>query len=271
MHDASDSRHPISNRLLAVLPPDEFALIQPHLKEVSYEPGTMLARAGDELRTCFFPNNGMVSLLCVTEQGRSVEAGFAGFEGMIGVSVILGKNEIPYDALVQANTNGFAVNAKVVLELFSRGRVFHDATLRFAYVILKQMSQTCVCNHFHTIESRLCRWLTIMCERSNNRHLKVTQEFLAHMLGVQRTSIGMIANSIQRTGAIRYARGRVEIIDLESIRASACDCYRIVREEQEKYVAESYSLAMSDIRQTNGWDVRDTDFVSPRELNSELK
>jgi CRP-like cAMP-binding protein len=250
MHDASDSRHPISNRLLAVLPPDEFAFIQPHLKAASYEPGVMLARAGDTLRSCFFPNMGMVSLLCVTEQGRSVETGYAGFEGMIGVSVILGKNEMPYDALVQANTDGFAVDAKVVLELFSRGGVFHDATLRFAYVILKQMAQTCVCNHFHTIESRLCRWLAIMCERSNNRHLKLTQEFLAHMLGVQRTSIGMIANSIQKTGAIRYARGRVEIIDLERIRASACDCYRIVREEQEKYLADEKFAPMSDIRQT---------------------
>jgi CRP-like cAMP-binding protein len=268
MHDANDSRHPISNRLLAVLPPAEFAFIQPHLKEVTYEPGTMLARAGDRLRTCFFPNSGMVSLLCVTEQGRSVEAGFAGFEGMIGVSVILGKNEIPYDALVQASTNGFTVDARVVLDLFNRGGVFHDATLRFAYVILKQMSQTCVCNHYHTIESRLCRWLTVMCERSNNRHLKVTQEFLAHMLGVQRTSIGMIANSIQRTGAIRYARGRVEIIDLEHMRSSACDCYRIIRDEQEKYLEDNNFAYMSDIRQTNGRDMRDTEFVSPQELSS---
>ena len=250
MHDASDSRHLISNRLLAVLPPAEFAIIQPRLTEVSYAPGTMLARAGDTLRTCFFPNKGMVSLLCVTEQGRSVEAGFAGFEGMIGVSVVLGKNEMPYDALVQADTSGFIVDANVVLDLFNRGGVFHDATLRFAYVILRQMSQTCVCNHFHTIESRLCRWLTVMCERSNDRHLKLTQEFLAHMLGVQRTSIGMIANSIQRTGAIRYARGKIEIIDLERIRASACDCYRIVREAQEKYLADDRFEPMSDVRQT---------------------
>jgi CRP-like cAMP-binding protein len=250
MHDATDLRHPISNRLLAVLPPAEFAIIQPHLTAVSYDPGTMLARAGDMLRTCFFPNKGMVSLLCVTEQGRSVEAGFAGFEGMIGVSVVLGKNEMPYDALVQAETNGYIVDANVVLNLFNRGGVFHDATLRFAYVILRQMSQTCVCNHFHTIESRLCRWLTVMCERSNDRHLKLTQEFLAHMLGVQRTSIGMIANSIQRTGAIRYARGKIEIIDLERIRASACDCYRIVREEQEKYLADDKFEPMSDVRQT---------------------
>lgn len=250
MHDATDSRHPIHNRLLSVLPPAEFSIIQPHLDEASFEAGETLARTGDVLRTCFFPNSGMVSLLCVTEQGRSVEAGFAGFEGMVGVPVLLGKNEMPYDALVQAATIGFTVDARIVLDLFSRGTVFHDAALRFAYVVLKQMSQTCVCNHFHTIEARLCRWLTVMCERSGNRHLKVTQEFLAHMLGVQRTSIGSIANSLQRSGAIRYARGRVEIIDPERLRASACDCYRIVKDEYEKFLADDNFSAMSSSRQT---------------------
>jgi CRP-like cAMP-binding protein len=250
MHDASVARHPINNRLLSILPPSEFSALRPYLNEVSYEPGTTIARAGDSVRECFFPNSGMVSLLCVTEQGRSVETGFAGFEGMIGVPVLLGKNEMPYDALVQAPTSGFTTNATAVLSLFNRGGVFHDAALRFAYVILKQMSQTCVCNHFHTIEARLCRWLTIMCERANNRHLKLTQEFLAHMLGVQRTSIGMIANNLQRTGAIRYSRGRIEIIDLERVRASACDCYRIVKEEYENFLVDDKFPTMSDVRQT---------------------
>jgi CRP-like cAMP-binding protein len=250
MHDASDTRHPIHNRLLRVLPPAEFAVIQPHLEEVSFEPGVMLARAGDSIRTCFFPNSGMVSLLCTTEDGRSIEAGFTGFEGMISVAALLGKNEMPYDALVQAPTTGFTAPANVVLDLFNRGGIFHDVALRFAYVILKQMSQTCICNHFHTIEARLCRWLTVMCERSDNRHLKVTQEFLAHMLGVQRTSIGLVANSLQRTGAIRYARGKVEIIDLDRLRASACSCYRIVRDANEEFVADEIFSSMSDVRQT---------------------
>jgi hypothetical protein len=110
-----------------------------------------------------------------------------------------------------------------------------------------------------------------MCERSNNRHLKLTQEFLAHMLGVQRTSIGMIANSIQKTGAIRYARGRVEIIDLERIRAAACDCYRIVRDEQETYLADSNFAPMSDIRQTSARYIRDTEFVSSPDVRSETQ
>ena len=151
MHDANDVRHPIRNRLLSILPPAEFAVIRPHLELTEFEPTTLLARAGDVLHTCYFPNSGMVSLLCVTEEGRSVEAGFTGYEGMVGLSVILGNKEIPYDALVQAPTTGFAVKSSVVLDLFNKRRVFHDAVLRFAYIVLKQMSQTCVCNHFHTI------------------------------------------------------------------------------------------------------------------------
>lgn len=250
MHDASDVRHPIHNRILSLLPPAEFAVVQPYLTGVIYEPATMLARAGDTIRTCFFPNSGMVSLLCVTEQGRSIEAGYIGFEGMVGLSVILGKNEMEYDALVQAPTDGFMVDATIVRELFNRHAVFHDVILRFSYVVLKQMAQTCVCNHFHTIEARLCRWLTVMCERSGNRRLRVTQEFLAHMLGVQRTSIGFIASELQRSGCIRYARGRVEILDLDRLRASACDCYRIIKDECELFLEDHRFSSMSDIRQT---------------------
>ena len=251
MHDGNHDRHPIHNRLLAVLPKAELALIRPHAKLAEFAPATLLARAGDRVHTCYFPNGGMVSLLCVTEQGRSVEAGFTGFEGMIGLSVLFGNKEMPYDALVQAPTSGFALDAAVVNKLFKRSSVFHDAVLRFAYVVLKQMSQTCVCNHFHTIEARLCRWLTVMCERSNNRHLRLTQEFLAHMLGVQRTSIGPIAHALQTTGAIKYARGRVEIIDLDRVRSLACDCYKVVAEEYRQLLAEPGYQPMSDSRQTS--------------------
>lgn len=250
MHDAKDDRHPIHNRLLSVLPRSEFAFVKPHLELVEFEPTTMLARAGERVHTCFFPNTGMVSLLCVTEQGRSVEAGYTGYEGMVGLSVLFGNKEMPYDALVQAPTSGFAVKSSVVLQLFKRGDVFHDSVLRFAYIVLKQMSQTCVCNHYHTIEARLCRWLTVMCERSGNRQVRVTQEFLAHMLGVQRTSIGLIANSLQKSGSIRYARGRVDIIDLDRLRASACDCYRIVQDEYRRFLHDDKLQPMSDIRQT---------------------
>jgi CRP-like cAMP-binding protein len=236
MLDTSNSRLPLQNRLLSVLPAEEANFLKSYLEPVALTPGTILYQAGDAIGHAYFPNGGMVSLLSITEQGHTVEVGYTGFEGMVGVPLLLGKNEMPYQALVQVGAEGFRVEAKIVLQLFDRGGAFHDAVLRYVYVILKQISQTCVCNHFHTIEARLCRWLTVMCERSGNRHLTLTQEFLAHMLGVQRTSVGLIAHSLQQKGIISYRRGRVEIVDFERLRQCACECFFIVRDEHEKFL-----------------------------------
>jgi CRP-like cAMP-binding protein len=236
MLDTSNSRLPLRNRLLSILPDEETNFLKSFLEPVTLTPGAILYQAGDAIRHAYFPNGGMVSLLSLTEQGHTVEVGYTGFEGMVGVPLLLGRNEMPYQALVQVGAEGFRVEAKIILQLFNGGGAFHDTVLRYIYVILKQISQTCVCNHFHTIEARLCRWLTVMCERSGDRHLTLTQEFLAHMLGVQRTSVGMIAHSLQQKGIISYRRGRVEIIDFERLRQCACECFFIVRDEHEKFL-----------------------------------
>ena len=243
-------RRLVKNRLLSALPTAEFDIIEPHLRATTFETGTLIARAGDGLKNCYFPNNGMISLLCVTSQGGSVEAGYTGFEGMVGLPTLFGKNEMPYEALVQAPTDCLVADSAVVLDLFNRHGVFHAAALRFYYVILKQMSQTCVCNHFHRIEARLCRWLSVMSERSGNTHLSLTQEFIAHMLGVQRTSIGPIASSLQAAGVIRYRRGRVEILDIERLKRSACECFYIVKNEYKEFLDEINFQPMSGNRQT---------------------
>lgn len=242
MHDAPPSSA-IANHLLAKLPPAEFACLQPYLEHVSFPTGHFVALTGDALKKCYFPNTGMISLLAETQHGYAVEAGFTGVEGMIGTTVMLGKNTMPYQALVQAPSEGFIADTSKVLELFRQGRVFQSAVLRYAYVIVRQTTQTAVCNHFHTIHARMSRWLTVMCERSGNRNLRLTQEFLAHMLGVQRTSIGPIATAMQNEGIIAYRRGNVEIIDFDRLQAEACECYRIIK-------AELADLAMSGSRQT---------------------
>lgn len=251
MLDASHKLHThVHNRLLSVLPTDELRVLEPHFEQASLARGVLLAQAGDPVTRCYFPGNGMISLLSVTEQGQTVEVGYTGHEGMVGLPITLGQNEMPYQALVQASTDVLVVDARYVRQLFEKHGVFHDIVLRYTSVIIRQIAQTCVCNHFHTIEARLCRWLTVMCERSNNNHLVLTQEFLAHMLGVQRTSIGLIANALQKNGIIRYTRGKVEILDARRLRASACECYVIVRDEYEKFLSENKFSAMSGSRQT---------------------
>jgi CRP-like cAMP-binding protein len=230
MNDIS-SRLLTGNRLLASLPPAEFALLRPHLEETSLKVGTIIANPADEIRACYFPTKGMISLLSVTEQGQTVEVAYTGREGMAGIGIALGSSEVLYQMLVQADMNCIVADPAAVGHLFENGPVFRKLLLRYAHALLKQMSQTCLCNHFHTVEARMCRWLTVMCERSGYHRLSLTQEFLSHMLGVQRTSIGLIASTMQTKGIIRYSRGRLEVVDLDRLRAAACECYRIVNAE----------------------------------------
>ena len=219
-----------SNRLLSALPHDELDILRPHLRPVSFKPGETVAEQGDIVTQCYFPTKGMVSLLAVTEQGLTVEVAYTGREGMVGLSAALGPKETLYQWMAQAETECLAADARLIFELFNRKNDFHDRLLEYLYALLKQLSQTCVCNHFHTIEERLSRWLTVMSERSEKNRLALTHEFLAHMLGVQRTSIGLVANAMQSAGIIRYSRGIVEIKDHERLKDSACECYTIVND-----------------------------------------
>jgi CRP-like cAMP-binding protein len=232
MNDVSS--HPFTgNRLLAALPEAELAKLRPHLVPMSLKIGTILVNNGDEITHCYFPTKGMISLLSVTERGETIEVAYTGREGMAGLAAVLNGDEALYQMLVQAATDCYVVEARVISQLFQSEPAFRKLLLRYVYALLKQMSQTCVCNHFHTIEQRLCRWLTVMCERSENRRLVLTQEFLSHMLGVQRTSIGLVANTMQAKGIIRYSRGKVDVIDLDSLRQNACECYHIVNAEYD--------------------------------------
>lgn len=246
MFDTSDVRHSLRNRLLLSLPAGEIDFLKPHLEPVKLSTGDIVFQAGDTISHIYFPQNGIISLLSVTEQGQAVEVGYTGYEGLVGISLLFERNEMPYQALTQAPTEALRVESKIVINLFKQQGAFHDIVLRYFYVILKQIAQTCICNHFHKIEARMCRWLTVMCERSGDKNLVLTQEFLAHILGVQRTSIGMIAAALQTSGVIRYSRGRMEILDFEKLKKFACECYEIVKEEQRKFTGDKKNSAMSD-------------------------
>lgn len=247
MHDTVNFHLSVRNKLLSVLPDDEMNFLAPHFEHIVLSPGQLIYQAGDSISGIYFPNGGMISLLSVTEQGQTVEVGFTGYEGLIGTPVLLGQNEMPYQALTQAEADCLRVDAQTALKLFKRGGVFHNIVLRYVAVILKQLSQTCICNNFHRIEARLCRWLTVMCERSGNTRLRLTQEFLANMLGVQRTSIGLIANALQEKGIIKYRRGKIEIINFDLLKNSACECFSIIKDEQEKFIEDENFLTMSDM------------------------
>lgn len=265
MHDVSTAPSQIANRLLAILPPEEFAFLQSHLELVAFPNGHFVALAGDSLKKVYFPNSGMISLLAETHNGAAVEVGFTGVEGMVGTPLLFGKNAMPYQALVQSPSEGYVADIARVRQLFAMNGLFHDAVLRYAYLIIRQITQSAVCNHFHTIEARLCRWLTVMCERSGRTDLRLTHEFLAHMLGVQRTSVSSIAVELQRSGIINYRRGHIEIVDFDRLRASACECYRIMAAEYaELHPPMLKARTVSSARQTAPLQLRQTGISGQR-------
>lgn len=226
----------VSNKILQILPKEEFERIQPHLKACSFKLGQIIYQEGDAINNVYFPKFGMISLLSMTQNGNTVEVAYTSEEGLVGLPIILGRNEMPYQAMAQSKVECLYVEAEMMVKLFGELKVFHDVVLRYAFALMKQLSQTGVCNHFHTIETRLCRWLLIMRQNSKSDIMQLTQEFLSHMLGVQRTSIGFVAGALQTAGIIRYSRGKLEILDVNRLEDCVCECYHIVEEEYDKYL-----------------------------------
>ena len=224
------------NFLLNSLQTAEFSQLEPFIKPLQLKPGDVFADHCDPLRYAFFPESGMLCLMSSTEDGQSCEMGYIGFEGMVGLPVIIGRNEMPYTVLVRVESEGHRVDIAAVRKLFSQHTGFHDKALRFANVLLKQTAQTALCNRFHTVEQRLARWLSIMAARSPDKHLQLTQELLAQMLGTQRTTIVAISSQLQARKIIAYRRGKIEILNVNALKNAACECLTVVAREYRSLV-----------------------------------
>lgn len=224
-----------ANCLLSALPEDEYSRLAPSLKLASLAKGTVLYHAGDTVRDCFFPQNGVMSLLSTTEAGETVEISMVGNEGIIGIPAILQAAVTPYEIMVQIESNAMRINAEILKKEFYCGGMLHSLLLKYIHALLCQISQSAVCNRFHTVEQRLCRWLLISRDRAHSDELPLTQEFMAHMLGIPRTNVTMIAGNLQREGLITYKRGLITITDGKGLEQASCECYRMVKKEFDSF------------------------------------
>lgn len=218
------------NGLLSALPRAEYERLSPHLELVRLTPGKILATPGDIIRHAYFPKGGMISLLSVTEDGRTVEVAMVGSEGMTGTPVILRSREAPYQVMVQLGGNALRIRAEALGEEFNRGGMLQDLLLRYAHALLVQVVQAAACNRFHTVEERFCRWLLAGRDHVKTDTIQLTHEFISQMLGVPRTSVSMVAAEFRKEGLIEYGRGRITIVNREALAAASCECYRRVRE-----------------------------------------
>ncbi|MGH9940911.1 MAG: Crp/Fnr family transcriptional regulator [Pyrinomonadaceae bacterium] len=237
MSSRQDARFPAGNQLLDSLPPSEYGRLRLSLEPVRLPKGRVLFEVGDQVGHAYFITSGMVSLLAATGDGATVQIAMVGNEGLVGVPAVLRVNLMPYRSVVQLPATATRIRVAALDAEFARCGRLQDSLLRYLHALITQISQSAVCNRYHTIEQRLCRWLLISGDRVRSDTIHLTQESLSHMLGVQRSGVTAVAGALQRAGLIRYGRGRIQLIDRRGMEAAARECYRIVREQISHIVA----------------------------------
>lgn len=237
MSTSSLLRAPLNNQLLLALPREDYARVFNGLEQVDLTPGKVLYEVTDTIRHAYFPLSGMISLLAITENGNTIEIAMVGSEGMVGLPVVLGTYKTPYRVMVQVRGRAMRIRSNPLRAEFDRGGRLHDILLRYTSTVLTQISQSAVCNHFHTAEQRLSRWLLVTQDRTHSNEFNLTQEVISHMLGIPRTHVTMRARGLQEKGLIRYSRGRIVIINLRGLEAASCECFRMVKDEIQSFLA----------------------------------
>ncbi|MDQ3711133.1 MAG: Crp/Fnr family transcriptional regulator [Acidobacteriota bacterium] len=229
-----NSNRSTKNQILNALPDEDYKRLLPDLEPVELPLGKFIYNAEEKIKHVYFPDNAMVSVVANTPQGQSVEVGVIGCEGALGLSVLLGVNTMLNDSIVQLPDGASRIKTEPLLKEFMRAGALHNLLLRSLHSYIAQISQTALCNRLHSIEERLARWLLMCRDRSKGDNLKLTQEFLAIMLGAQRASVTIAAITIQAAGYIKYSRGNIKIIDREGLEDFVCDCYQIVADETKR-------------------------------------
>ena len=216
-----------ANRLLATLPQSEYLRLEPYLTRVSLPAGTVFYEASETIKTVYFPNTALISLVSVLKDGLSTEIALVGGTGMVGLSVILGSSISPNRAIVQVADSAIKISAIALKQEFDRGGALQQILLTYIATRLNETAQLAVCNRHHTIEERLARWLLIVRDLTQSNRLPLTQEFISNMLGVNRSGVTIAAGILQQAGIIRYSRGIITIIDTQALENVACECYQL--------------------------------------------
>jgi len=222
----------LDNKLLAKLPRRDFESLAAHLTHVSLPQGEIVYEAGDEVDQIYFPSAGMFSLLAVMRDGKAIETATVGREGVIGAMAGLGLYRSLVRAVVQLPLPASRIPATAFRRAVAASDALRDLCIRYNEVMLTQARVTAACNALHPVEERFCRWLLQSSDRAASDTVTLTQELLAEMLGVRRTSVTEVARKIQDKGAITYARGVITILDRAQLERFSCECYATLIEQE---------------------------------------
>jgi len=219
------------NRLLSLLPGRDYARLRPHFEPVSLGYRQSLYRARGPIEFVYFIETGVGSLVNTMANGAASEVGTIGNEGVVGLPLLLGDDRAPHSVYVQVPGGGVRVKASQFQKELERSASLRLVMLRYVHAFFNQVAQSAACNQYHSIEQRCCRWLLMTHDRMDSDEFLLTQEFLAMMIGVQRTGVTAAASALQKADLIRYRRGVVTIVDRRGLELGSCECYGISKKE----------------------------------------
>jgi len=237
-HSAA-AENAISNNILLSLSHKERYQGLSKMEFVRLKPHQIIHDTGESIKSGYFVNTGLISILAVQPDGKSVEVGLIGNEGFTALPLLVGYRTSPTRLITNGESTAYRCDAGVLNELVEECPQLDLQLRRFGYRLAMQTAQIAACNVMHSIEERLARWILMIHDRIPSDDLPLTQEFMAQMLGTRRASVTIAAGILQKAGFISYARGSVRIVNRERLEDAACDCYGIVKRQIESWEAET--------------------------------
>jgi len=223
-----------ANGFLASLSAEDFEAIRPHLRTIQFAQERLLAKAGDEIQHVYLPHSGVVSFIVELETGDRIEVGMVGRDSILGHVSAFGEPVAFTTAVVLLPGTGSVLDVEQLRAAAERSPALRTILARHAQAHVAQARQTAACNAAHAVEARLARWLLRVRDLAGSDQFTLTQGLMAQMIGARRNSVSIVAHMLQQANYIRYSRGHVEIIDLDGLTRTACECYGAVRSHYER-------------------------------------
>src|SRR6202521_4151676 len=233
----------LSNQLLAALGPESRKRIDPHLEPITLKLGDLVCEAGGLLKHTYFPQGAVLSLLSVLENGSAIETANIGREGAFGLFAAMYSRASFNRCIVQLEGRMVRCPIELLQLEFKNSEHVRNLFVSYSETLLSQVQQTVACNTVHNTEERMCRWLLMMHDRAEGELLTYTHEFLAHILGANRKSVTLAAQSIQAAGLISYRRGTIQVLNRSGLEKASCECYAIVKQRFDAFLTPPSTAA----------------------------
>jgi CRP-like cAMP-binding protein len=217
------------NRFLLALPRQVHRTVAPKLQPVSLRPGMLLAPVGAPTEHLYLLDSGLISMLKVMNDGRTVEVGVVGIEGVVGIAAVLGMQEAAFEAVVQLDGVGHRLDIAPLQDAMAGSIAVKELVLRYMHFELNCLAQTAACNILHSLRERCCRWLLVAADCTETTRFAITHEFLALMMGVHRPALSLTLEGLHREGILANRRGSIAIADRAALERAACECYGSIR------------------------------------------